>query len=107
MRRDLLSDTRRVESLLHRRADRLGAVRLRQELGEKGIDRQEIDAALEGLKSTEPSRARQVLKKKFGALAGEASERGRQTRFLLSRGFATDTVRKALSAIDDDCDPDS
>src|SRR5512141_1025174 len=59
-----IDEQRVLESVLHRRASRLGAARLRQELQGKGLDPQMIARALDGLKGTELQRAREVWRKK-------------------------------------------
>ena len=92
-------DERRVlESVLHRRASRLGAARIRQELHGKGLDPQMIARALEGLRCTELQRAREVWRKKFDGLPQDARERGKQARFLAARGFDGDVIRRVLSS---------
>lgn len=100
--RDFLNDTRVVQSVLHQRAGRLGAMRLRQELQQKGIDAQAIATAMDQLKGTELQRAREVWRRRFGELPSGAAERARQTRFLLARGFSGETVRRVLSLAEDE-----
>ena len=58
-----------------------------------------IDATLAGLRAAddEPARAWAVWQRKFGTLPSSPQERARQTRFLASRGFRHDTIRKVLS----------
>ena len=104
-RRDLLNESRMVESLLHRRAGRLGAARLRQELNQKGIDRDSVHEAIERLKSTELGRASQVREKKFGSVPPDARAQGRQMRFLASRGFSAEVVRQAVRGAKDEDEP--
>jgi len=61
------------------------------------------------LQSSEVERARQVWHKKFGrrdhdasaATAPDASQRSREMRFLASRGFSGDTIRRVVSGADD------
>lgn len=95
--RNLINESRVIESVLHRRQDRLGGARLRHELTRKGIDRDAVDQAIETLKSSELARARQVLEKKFGPRASSAGpeERARQMRFLASRGFSGEVAQRA------------
>ena len=99
-------DERRVlESLVHRRAAKLGAARIQQELQSKGLDADAVKEAVAALRETETERARAAWRKKFGpsppaadALqATSAAERGRQIRFLAARGFSTDTIRRVVS----------
>jgi len=86
-----------VESVLHRRAARLGAGRIRQELQGKGLDGELVQQAMEQLKSTEEARAREVWQRKFGTPAQDAAERGKQARFLAARGFGGEVIRRVLA----------
>ena len=96
-------DHRRVaDSVVHRRAGKLGAARIRQELQGKGLDAQMVSQALERLKSTELQRAREVWAKKFAELPQDARERGQQARFLAARGFDGEVVRRVLNTQDDE-----
>jgi regulatory protein len=89
-----ISEERVVESVIHRRASKLGTARVQQELAAKGLSSASMADALEQLRSTELERAREVWSRKFGQPASEPKERARQMRFLLSRGFAAEVVRK-------------
>ncbi len=100
--RDFINEGRVVESLLNRRAARLGSARLRQELNQKGLGREDVEQAMAGLKSTELERARQLRLKKYGAEVQDGKERARQMRFLMSRGFSAEIVRQALQGSDSD-----
>ncbi len=96
--RGFISDERAAESVLHRRAGKLGAMRLRQELQAKGLDAQLVSEALERLKATELDRAREVWRRRFGdQLPRDAAERAKQSRFLAARGFGGDVIRKVLA----------
>lgn len=55
-----------------------------------------------GLGGTELERARVLWERKFGAPAPDAAGRARQVRFLLARGFASDTVRRVVRGVEDD-----
>ncbi|SFM31055.1 recombination regulator RecX [Variovorax sp. OV329] len=99
--RDFLSETRVVQSVLHQRAGRMGALRVKQELQLKGIGAEAIAGAMAQLKSTELERAREVWRRRFGQPPADASERAKQTRFLLARGFSGEVVRRVLSLSDD------
>lgn len=96
--RDFINEGRVAESLLNRRAAQLGSARLRQELNQKGLGREDVESAMQSLKSTELDRARQVRLKKFGDAMPKGKDAARQMRFLLTRGFSSDIVRKALQA---------
>lgn len=95
--RGFIDEQRVVDSLLHRRSARLGAGRIQQELQAKGLDAERIAVAVASLKATEVARARDVWRKKFGVLPADAAQRGRQTRFLLARGFSGEAVRRVLA----------
>ena len=97
-----INEARVVESVLHRRAARLGASRVRQELQAKGVADAAISDAMEHLRSTELARAREVWQKKFGTPPEDAAQRAKQIRFLLSRGFAAEAVRRVVAGADED-----
>jgi regulatory protein len=99
--RDFINDARAVESVVHRRAAKLGAARVKQELAAKGLSGDTVAAALEGLRETELSRAREVWRKKFDQPAADAQERAKQVRFLLTRGFNAEVVRKIVQGADE------
>ena len=91
-----ISEQRVIESVLNRRTAKLGATRIEQELQGKGLDPEAISDALASLKATEQERARVVWQKKFGTRAANAQEAARQMRFLASRGFSADAIRRVL-----------
>ncbi len=97
-----INEGRVVESVLHRRAGRLGAARIRQELQAKGLAPEAVAEAVGQLRATEVERARDIWRKKFGAAPESPAERARQMRFLASRGFGGDTIRKVVSGADED-----
>jgi regulatory protein len=89
-----LSESRFVESRVRARASRLGNLRIRRELAQHGLRLSPEEAqALEG---SEFERARQVWARKFDAPASEAADRARQARFLASRGFSSEVIRRLL-----------
>jgi regulatory protein len=98
----LVDDTRVVETLVNRRAGKLGASRLRQELQAKGVSAELVAETMADLKGTELARAQAVWQKKFGLLAASAADRNKQARFLASRGFSGEVVRKIVSGLADD-----
>ena len=94
--KDFINEQRVVDSVVHRRSGKLGAMRIRQELQSKGLDQDKVRAALGQLKSTELARAREVWARKFEALPTDAAQRGKQARFLAARGFDGEVVRRVL-----------
>lgn len=93
-----ISEQRVVESVLHRRAGRLGAARIRQELQDKGLERQLVEQVVAELKDSELVRARDVWRRKFAGAPASPAERAKQVRFLLTRGFSAEVVRRVLAA---------
>ncbi|MDM0019966.1 recombination regulator RecX [Variovorax saccharolyticus] len=94
--KDFISEARVVQSVLHQRAARLGAARVRQELLHKGIAPEAVAEAVAGLQGSEFERALEVWKRRFGVPPQDATERARQVRFLMARGFAGGVVAKVL-----------
>ena len=100
--RDFINDGRAIESVIHRRSGKLGAARVKQELAAKGLSGEAVAAALAQLKDSELDRAREVWRKKFGTPPQDAQERSKQIRFLITRGFAAEVVRKVVQGADED-----
>ncbi|WP_082465298.1 recombination regulator RecX [Burkholderia plantarii] len=97
-----LSDARFTESLVHRRASRLGTARVLGELKRHAVDGALVESVGEQLRETEFSRAQAVWRKKFGSLPITPAERAKQARFLASRGFSSATIAKLLKVGDDE-----
>jgi regulatory protein len=97
-----LSDSRFAESLIHRRASRLGANRIVGELKQHAVDQALVEEASAQLRQTELARAQAVWSKKFGQLPATPAERAKQARFLASRGFSGATIGKILKGNDDE-----
>ena len=94
--RDFINDDRAVDSLVNRRASKLGSARIKQELATKGLSGEAVAEALESLKDTEFSRAHEVWRKKFGTPAQDPQEKAKQLRFLITRGFNAEVVRRVV-----------
>ena len=60
-----------------------------------------VAEAMESLRETELDRALGVWRKKFGHPATEPNERAKQIRFLLTRGFNAEVVRKIVQGVDE------
>lgn len=98
-----INEQRVIDSVVHRRAPRLGSLRIRQELQTKGLDADAVAQAVVALQATELERARAVWRRKFGAEPSpDAAERARQMRFLAGRGFQAAVVRRVIDSDDDD-----
>ena len=85
-----------AQSVLHRRAPKLGSQRVLQELRQKGLDEDLIRNAAATLRSSEHARAWAVWQRKFGQVATTPQERAKHMRFLASRGFAAEVVGKVV-----------
>ena len=94
--RDFINDGRAVESVVNRRSSKLGAARVKQELAAKGLSGEAVAQAMVGLKETEFSRAQEVWRKKFGNPAQDPQARVKQMRFLITRGFNAEVVRRVV-----------
>ncbi len=99
--RGFISEARVIESVVHRRAGKLGTARVRQELAAKGLSGEAVAEALERLRDTELERAREVWLRKFGEPATDPKEKARQIRFLVSRGFAAEVVRRVVQGAEE------
>jgi regulatory protein len=98
----LQSDARFAESYLRSQAPRLGGARLRQTLRTKGVASVLIEAQLAGTAlADEIDRARDIWTRKFAVPPADAREWAKQARFLQSRGFATDVIRRLLKNIEE------
>ena len=97
-----ISEQRVLESTVNRRAGKLGAARIKQELQSKGLAPELVAHAMVNLRANELQRAREVWLKKFGHQPQDSAERAKQMRFLASRGFAGDTIHRLVSGGEDD-----
>jgi regulatory protein len=91
-----LDDKRASDSLVHRKATRFGAARIKQDLHAKGLSPDLIASALDGLRASEVARAQVVWQKKFGRAAQTPAERAKQMRFLLTRGFNASVANRVV-----------
>ncbi|AVS82865.1 recombination regulator RecX [Paracidovorax avenae] len=94
--RDFINAGRVAESVVHRRAARLGTQRVVQELRAKGLDDALVRETAERLRGTEAARALAVWRQRFGTPPETPQERARQMRFLAARGFPGDVVRRVV-----------
>jgi|JI10StandDraft_1071094.scaffolds.fasta_scaffold191810_3 regulatory protein len=97
-----INEQRVLESVLFRKAGKLGAARVKQALQAKGLDPEAIAEAVTELQGSEELRARDVWQKKFGVVPTNEIERARQMRFLLARGFAPSSIRRVIVSSSDE-----
>ena len=91
-----LSQERFSEALIHRRAARFGNSRIVAELQSHGVAGDALQELKAGLAQGETARACEVWRRKFGSVAADAQERGKQIRFLMQRGFSQRAIQVAL-----------
>ena len=92
------SDARFVQSFQRVKSTKQGSALIAQALRQKGVDPELIAQTLDQLKGTELERARAVWDKKFGkvGVSRDPKEKARQARFLASRGFGGDVIRRVV-----------
>jgi regulatory protein len=71
-------------------------------LREKGVPEGDMSDALDLARMQDLEAAHTVWQKKFGELALDSAERARQYRFLASRGFPTEVIRRVIGGLDDE-----
>lgn len=91
-----LSDRRFAESWVADHRAKAGSVKLAYELRQRGVSDDVIEAVLGENRDSELERAREVWRKKFKSAPANASDKARQMRFLLSRGFPTEIIRSVI-----------
>ncbi|WP_355659587.1 regulatory protein RecX [Halomonas salifodinae] len=97
----LQSDARFAEAFLRSRLARgQGPLKVRAEMGQRGLSREAIDTALGEAEAAGEldwfALAAETLARRFAAPAETPRERARQERFLAGRGFTFEQVRHAL-----------
>lgn len=97
-----LSDRRFAESWVADHRAKAGSVKLAYELRQRGVEADIIEAVLSECRDDELERAREVWARKFGSARADAAEKARQSRFMQSRGFTTEVIRRVLDAAGDD-----
>jgi regulatory protein len=100
--RGWLSDERFTEQLIHARKAKFGSAKVANELREKGVADDLIAEAVSEIKESELENATEVWRKKFKHHASNRNEWAKQARFLQSRGFGFETIKKVLNKQDND-----
>lgn len=90
-------DARFAESLVRARVSSgQGPIRIRAELATHGLDRDAVAAALDTCEGDWAERARDLVRRRYGAaIADDAALRRKAADFLIRRGFDGDSVRAA------------
>ena len=96
--RGWLSDARFTEQIVHARQAKFGASKVAHELREKGVAEELVADAIAKLKENELENAREVWVRKFRVSPQTREEWAKQARFLQSRGFGFETIKKLLDS---------
>jgi len=67
-----------------------------QDLRAKGVGEETVESLAAGVRADELERARAILARKYRAPADTPEERARRARFLQSRGFAPEVIRRLV-----------
>ena len=99
----LLSETRYLESFVAYRARAgYGPLRIREELGQRGLARGDVDQALRESGIDWFEQLRETWQRKFASrLPSDARERAQQGRFLAYRGYSLDMIGRLLRGCDE------
>lgn len=99
----LLSEARYLESFVAYKARAgYGPQRIREELGQRGLARGDIDQALRDSGIDWFEQLRETWQRKFaGRLPVDARERAQQGRFLAYRGYSLDMIGRLLRGCDE------
>ena len=98
----LLSTERFAQSVAHRKASRLGAARIMQELRGHDVQPALLSEINSQLKASEFMRAQAIWRKKFAGLPTDRDAMAKQIRFLITRGFSTAVAMKVVHGRDAD-----
>ncbi len=101
--RGWLSDKRFTDQLVHARQVKFGSAKVANELRQKGVADDLVRDAVEKVKENELENALEIWRKKFKTPASDRNEWAKQARFLQSRGFGFDVIKKVLNTkVEDD-----
>jgi regulatory protein len=101
-KRNWVSDTRFTEQILHARKSKFGVARIANELKEKGVSDELISEAVQDVKENELANAKAVWRKKYDAAPNSREEWAKQARFLQSRGFGFEIIKKVINEQEDE-----
>jgi regulatory protein len=92
-----LSDRRFAESYVADHRARAGSIKLAYDLRQRGVSDGIIESVLGDNRDSELERACEVWKRKFGAAPADRANKARQMRFLQSRGFTSEVIRRVIT----------
>jgi regulatory protein len=92
-----LSDERFAESLVSRKSERYGSLKIINELKQQGIEGDPLLEIKERLKTSDATRAWELWQRKFDSLVTkDPKEKSKQMRYLVSKGFPLGVVIKII-----------
>ena len=91
--RKLLSNHRFAEMRTHILSRKYGAAKIRHDLKSKGVPDEIVDQVSA---AGEVERAASILHRKYRLPPASREEKAKRARFLQSRGFSTDVIRKLI-----------
>jgi regulatory protein len=94
--RGWLSEERYTEQIVHARQRKFGSMRIANELREHGIGEELVDKAMAEVKGNDLANALTIYRKKYDAPPSSREEWAKQARFLQSRGFGFDIIKKVV-----------
>ena len=89
-----LSNQRFAEVRAHVLARKYGAAKIRQDLKSKGVSEEVSDRAVAELDDL--TKAKEILARKYRLPATTREERAKRARFLQSRGFSGEVIRRLV-----------
>jgi len=93
-----LSDERFAESLVRRKSERYGSLKIVEELKQQGIEGESLIEIKERLKVSDAMRAWELWQRKFDSMVTkDPKEKSKQMRYLVSKGFPLSVVTKIVA----------
>ena len=93
---NLQSDQRFCESYINSKKNKFGAQKIVFELTQKGVSEDLVATFIGELVNNEYDLALQVWNKKYSHVTQDINEKAKQIRFLQSRGFSFETIKKII-----------
>ena len=92
-----LSDERFAESLVRRKSERYGSLKIVDELKQQGIEGDSLLEIKERLKISDATRAWELWQRKFDTMVTkDHKEKSKQMRYLVSKGFPLSVVTRIV-----------
>jgi regulatory protein len=92
-----LSDERFAESLVRRKSERYGSLKIVEELKQQGIEGESLIEIKDRLKVSDAMRAWELWQRKFDSMVTkDPKEKSKQMRYLVSKGFPLSVVTRIV-----------